>query len=160
MIFYYTISRGMFGVSNIFANPNCRLNPCSRSSKFLESRFKTKIRIIGHHLKLILSCKYCSLNIYRNHQISKYTIFSSTNKLAVTTTFDYFQGIGPQTDSFQQYLYVPFPCNFFQASHWPSDHMINSRPLIGQPSFPPLPPAAQKPLYVLRKPQNKLCVHS
>ena len=24
---------------------------------------------------------------------------------------------------------------FFEASHWPSDHMISSRPLIGQPSF-------------------------
>ena len=22
---------------------------------------------------------------------------------------------------------------FFEASHWPSDHMIRSRPLIGQP---------------------------
>ena len=30
---------------------------------------------------------------------------------------------------------VPFSCNFFEASHWPSDHMITSRPLIGQPSF-------------------------
>ena len=25
---------------------------------------------------------------------------------------------------------------FFEASHWPSDHMISLRPLIGQPSFP------------------------
>ena len=33
--------------------------------------------------------------------------------------------------------YVP-PCNFFEASHWPSDTMISSRPLIGQPSFPTL----------------------
>ena len=24
----------------------------------------------------------------------------------------------------------------FKASHWPSDHMVSSRPLIGQPSFP------------------------
>ena len=24
----------------------------------------------------------------------------------------------------------------FEASHWPSDHMTRSRPLIGQPSFP------------------------
>ena len=30
----------------------------------------------------------------------------------------------------------PFSCDFFQASHWPSDHMTRSRPLIGQPSFP------------------------
>ena len=28
---------------------------------------------------------------------------------------------------------------FFEASCWPSDHMISSRPLIGQPSFPPTP---------------------
>ena len=28
---------------------------------------------------------------------------------------------------------------FFKASHWLSDHMISSRPLIGQPS-PPIPP--------------------
>ena len=25
----------------------------------------------------------------------------------------------------------PISCNFFEASHWPSDHMIRSRPLIG-----------------------------
>ena len=25
---------------------------------------------------------------------------------------------------------------FFEASHWPSDHRISLRPLIGQPSFP------------------------
>ena len=29
------------------------------------------------------------------------------------------------------YVYVPFPCNLFQASHWPSDHMIRSQLLIG-----------------------------
>ena len=28
----------------------------------------------------------------------------------------------------------PFSCNFFEASHWPSGHMIRSRPLIGRPS--------------------------
>ena len=28
-------------------------------------------------------------------------------------------------------IYVPFTCNFFEASHWPSGHMIRSRPLIG-----------------------------
>ena len=27
-------------------------------------------------------------------------------------------------------LSVPFPCYFFKASRWPSDHMISSRPLI------------------------------
>ena len=27
-------------------------------------------------------------------------------------------------------VYVPFPCNFFEAFHWPSDHMISSRLLI------------------------------
>ena len=26
---------------------------------------------------------------------------------------------------------VPFQCDFFRASHWPSGHMIRSRPLIG-----------------------------
>ena len=31
---------------------------------------------------------------------------------------------------------VPFHAIFFEASHWPSDHMTRSRPLIGQPSFP------------------------
>ena len=30
-------------------------------------------------------------------------------------------------------LYVPSSAVFFKASHWPSDHMIRSRPLIGQP---------------------------
>ena len=33
-------------------------------------------------------------------------------------------------------LSVPFHAIFFEASHWPSDHMTRSRPLIGQPSFP------------------------
>ena len=28
---------------------------------------------------------------------------------------------------------VPSPCDFSEASHWPSYHMISSRPLIGQP---------------------------
>ena len=28
---------------------------------------------------------------------------------------------------------VPFHAIFFEASHWPSDHMISLRPLIGQP---------------------------
>ena len=28
---------------------------------------------------------------------------------------------------------------FFKVFHWPSDHIISSRPLIGQPS-PPSPP--------------------
>ena len=32
-------------------------------------------------------------------------------------------------------LYVPFHAFFFEASHWPSDHMTRSRPLIGQPSL-------------------------
>ena len=29
------------------------------------------------------------------------------------------------------YMSVPSPSNFFEASHWPSDHMIRSRLLIG-----------------------------
>ena len=33
-------------------------------------------------------------------------------------------------------VFVPFHAIFFEASHWPSDHMPRSRPLIGQPSFP------------------------
>ena len=28
-------------------------------------------------------------------------------------------------------VYVLFPCDFLNASHWPSDHMIRCRPLIG-----------------------------
>ena len=31
----------------------------------------------------------------------------------------------------------PFLAILCQAFHWPSDNMISSRPLIGQPSFPP-----------------------
>ena len=53
-----------------------------------------------------------------------------------------FQRISPQTDSFQQsrcvYRYLSiglstFHVIYFQASHWPSDYMIRSRPLIGRP---------------------------
>ena len=29
----------------------------------------------------------------------------------------------------------PLSMHFFKVSHWPSDHMISLRPLIGQPSF-------------------------
>ena len=35
-------------------------------------------------------------------------------------------------------VYPFFHAIFFEASHWPSDHMTRSRPLIGQPSFPTL----------------------
>ena len=46
------------------------------------------------------------------------------------------------------YVYMsPSHAIFFKACHWPSDHMISSRPFIGKPSFPtllsppiPLPP--------------------
>ena len=31
----------------------------------------------------------------------------------------------------------PFHVTFFEASHWPSGHMISSKPLIGQLSFTP-----------------------
>ena len=44
-------------------------------------------------------------------------------------------------------LYVPFPCNLFQTSYWSSDHMIISRPLIGQPSFHPSSPPPLKNLF-------------
>ena len=36
------------------------------------------------------------------------------------------------------YTYIcicPLSMHFFKVSHWPSDHMISLRPLIGQPSF-------------------------
>ena len=36
-------------------------------------------------------------------------------------------------------LLSPFIVIFYQASHWPSYHIISSRPLIGQPSFLPSP---------------------
>ena len=42
-------------------------------------------------------------------------------------------------------LRSPFHVIFFEASHWPSGHMIRSRPLINRPSAPPsLPPQPQK----------------
>ena len=34
----------------------------------------------------------------------------------------------------------PFHAIFFEASHWSSDHMTRSRPLIGQTSFPTIVP--------------------
>ena len=39
------------------------------------------------------------------------------------------------------HTYVPLQCNFFRgiSLHWPSDHMISSRLLIGQPFFPTPP---------------------
>ena len=56
--------------------------------------------------------------------------------------FHNFQRIGPQADSFIESQFVsatlsviPFSFNFFQAFHWPSGHMISSRPLISQPFF-------------------------
>ena len=39
------------------------------------------------------------------------------------------------------YTYMSPPDEiYFNASHWPSDKMIRSWPLIGQPSFPTLHP--------------------
>ena len=35
-------------------------------------------------------------------------------------------------------LSAPSGAVFFEASHWPSDQMTRSRPLIGPPSLPPL----------------------
>ena len=53
-----------------------------------------------------------------------------------------FQRIGPwpilsSSRDVRLYTYM-FPSHaiFFEASHWPSDHMTRSRPLIGQSSFP------------------------
>ena len=43
------------------------------------------------------------------------------------------------------YVYVPFPCNIFEAPHWPSDHMISLWPLIGPTSFPTVHPAPSPP---------------
>ena len=41
---------------------------------------------------------------------------------------------------------------FFKASHWPSDHMISSGPLIGQSSFPPpLKKKCHQPLWQRRQ---------
>ena len=52
-------------------------------------------------------------------------------------------------------MYVTFQCDFFLVSHWPSDHMISLRPLIGHPSFPtllrPLPPSGT--LYAVNVPE-------
>ena len=52
-------------------------------------------------------------------------------------------------------LYVPFHAIFFDSSHWPSGHMIRSRPLIGrtpllggvQESFTPLARELLSPFY-------------
>ena len=38
-------------------------------------------------------------------------------------------------------LCAPSDAVLFEASHWPRDHMISSRPLIGEPPSPPTPPA-------------------
>ena len=44
--------------------------------------------------------------------------------------------------SVNEYIYLsPSYVIYFEASHWPSDHMISLRPLISQPFFPTvLPP--------------------
>ena len=79
---------------------------------------------------------------------------SITNRMS-TTCID-FHRIGPWAASVQQlrcpciYLSVPFPCLFLKASHWPPDHMIRSRSLIGQ-----------KKIYILFsfKSEPKKCFH-
>ena len=41
------------------------------------------------------------------------------------------------------YIYVwicPLTMYFFEAAHWPLDHMISLRPIIGQPAPPPHSP--------------------
>ena len=55
-------------------------------------------------------------------------------------TLNYFQSIGPLGRCFHRVamsvcLSVYPLVIFFEASHWPSGHMINTRPLIGHPSF-------------------------
>ena len=67
----------------------------------------------------------------------------------------FFSTTRPLADSFIELqcqfmdLSVPFNVIYFKASHWPSGHMISSRPLIGEASFttklspsapPPYPP--------------------
>ena len=37
------------------------------------------------------------------------------------------------------FLFAPFGAFFLEAFHWPLDHMISSRPLIGPPSLIPGP---------------------
>ena len=43
-------------------------------------------------------------------------------------------------------LCAPSGAVFFEASHWPWDHMISSRPLIGRPP-PSAPPPKKKSLF-------------
>ena len=66
----------------------------------------------------------------------------STITFQKARTLMYFQRIGPLADSFIEWQCLcvdmsPPHVIYFEASHWPSDHMISSRPLIGQPSSPP-----------------------
>ena len=80
-----------------------------------------------HSDDLELSCTF-------THIIIEITIFFKVDS-------SYFHQLGPLgrvglvVAKSVSYLFVPFPCNFFQASHWPSDHMICLRPLIGQHSL-------------------------
>ena len=48
---------------------------------------------------------------------------------------------------------------FFETSHWPSDHMISSRPIIGQPSSPPLKKMPPAPLVAAAKKKIYWCYY-
>ena len=53
-------------------------------------------------------------------------------------------------------LFAPSDAVFLEASHWPWDHMIISRPLMGPPSLPPPPsPPAPCPHYLFFWPPPK-----
>ena len=71
------------------------------------------------------------------------TGFNPTCTPNIEPPFSLFSKNLPLADSFIEsrclsiylsvYIYVPFHVIFFEASHWPSGHMIRSRPLIGRP---------------------------
>ena len=67
--------------------------------------------------------------------------FIDMNYVKLLQCINDFQRIGPLADSFIELrcpsvlcMVSPPHAVFFEASHWPSRHMIRSRPVIGRPS--------------------------
>ena len=72
---------------------------------------------IGSH-RSHRQCKFSHFFFLLLHRIGPWALWSSSRDVRVCL-----------------YIYMyPFIVIFFKASHWPSDQMISSRPLIGQPS--------------------------
>ena len=100
------------------------------------NKFKKKSSIWSSYRKSICAKLRCDIN-------------SSSSSII------FFHQIGPlgqfgQVVTISVLIMSPSHAIFFEAPFWPSDHMISSRPIIGQPSPPPQPIPPKAPQWAVR----------